>query len=117
MNNEEYIQYLQSDKWKSIAAERMKIDGYRCQACGCKGTMTNALEIHHLSYKFLGQEEKRIFQDLVTLCHSCHKNVHAMMNRVTDAGGRRGWKDNRAIPSVHVYTLWGQDRGNISDSS
>lgn len=109
MNNEEYRNYLQSDKWKAIARQRMKIDKYECVNCGSRGTPTNPLEVHHLSYKFLYNEETRIYQDLVTLCHCCHKGLHNVMNRQTDANGRRGWSDNRTIPQIHAFNVSGSE--------
>jgi 5-methylcytosine-specific restriction endonuclease McrA len=102
-----YRDYLRSDKWRDISRERMEIDEYKCVMCGCYGTKQNPLEVHHLSYKYLYQEENRVHQDLVTLCHCCHKNVHALMNRKTDTAGHRGWKDNRSIPKVHVFNMGG----------
>lgn len=108
MTNEEYTAYLQSDKWKSIAKRRMEIDGNRCVMCGSRGTTANPNEVHHLSYKYLGHEEERIYQDLVTLCHACHKQVHALMCRKT-APNKCGWKDRYDIPAVSVFTLTGRE--------
>ena len=108
MDNEKYQEYLKSDKWKALAKKRMEIDGNKCVMCGSRGTTANCLEVHHLSYKWLYQEENRIFQDLVTLCHCCHKQVHALMNRQTDPNGRHGWRDNNYIPAVSVYTISGE---------
>ena len=108
MTNTEYKEYLKSDKWHKIAEERLRIDGYRCVCCGCSGVPGNELEIHHLSYKFLGKEEYRVFEDLVTLCHRCHKNIHAVMNRQTNEEGRRGWADRQDIPTVHTFNISGK---------
>ena len=102
-----YTEYLKSDKWKKIAAARMKIDNYTCAGCGCKGTAVNPLEVHHLSYTHLYHEETRIYEDLVCVCRGCHKNLHRIMERQTNAAGRRGWKDNPRIPQVHIYNLNG----------
>lgn len=107
-NDERYKAYLKSDKWKQIAKKRMEIDGYTCQGCECKGTATNPLEIHHLSYRYIYHEESRIFEDLVSLCHSCHKTIHKVMERKTNAQGRRGWKDNPRIPTVSTFTITGE---------
>lgn len=110
MNDAEYKEYLQTEEWKRIAQKRMEIDGFRCVACGCRGTARNPLECHHLSYNYIGREESRIYQDLVTLCHVCHKNIHQIMNRVTAPNGRRGWQDRHDIPTIHVYNLSGTNR-------
>lgn len=107
MTNTEYREYLNSEKWKEIVKERMRIDEHRCVMCGSRGTTTNPLECHHLSYKYLGHEEKRIYQDLCILCHSCHKQVHNLMCRKT-APDRNGWKDRYDIPQVSVYTVSGE---------
>lgn len=108
MDNLKYREYLKSSKWKEIARKRMEIDGNRCVMCGSRGTQGNPLECHHLSYKSLYEEESRIYQDLVSLCHCCHKSVHRMMNRQTDPNGRHGWSDNNTIPEISVYTVSGE---------
>ena len=113
MDNTEYRQYLQSDKWKAIAAQRLQIDNFQCNCCGSRGTPQNPLEVHHLTYKHLYHEESRIYEDLVTLCHICHKNLHNIMNRQTDAQGRRGWADNRNIPKVHTFNISGTETEHI----
>ena len=113
--NAEYMAYLQSDEWKAKAAERLKIDKYRCQACGSRGTAKNPVEIHHMNYRSIGAEDP--FLDLVTLCRCCHQMIHCVMNRVTSADGKRGWKDEPCIPEYHVYTLSGIDRGAYNGGS
>jgi 5-methylcytosine-specific restriction endonuclease McrA len=105
MTNEEYTEYLKSPQWKRIAHRRMEIDGFKCVACESLGTANNPLEVHHLSYRYLGNEESRIYEDLVTLCHVCHKTIHNTMNRTTSPSGRRGWKDNGCIPKLVVFDL------------
>lgn len=106
-DNTRYLEYLKSDKWKAIAHERMKIDKYTCQMCGCRGTTTNPLEVHHLSYKHLYNEQNRIYEDLITLCHLDHRGIHKAMERVTNADGRQGWKSNPRIPTVHAFNING----------
>ena len=112
-NDEKYRAYLASEEWKRIATERMRIDKYMCQCCGCKGTERNALEVHHLSYSHLYKEQTRIYEDLVTLCHDCHKGMHKAMERVTAPNGRRGWKDNPRIPQVHVFNINGINNDHL----
>ena len=105
-DDEKYRKYLQSDKWRKIAKYRMQIDGYRCCMCGSCGTSSNPLECHHWSYRHLYAEENRVYEDLVTLCHICHKQIHKAMERITSPDGRRGWKDAR-IPQIHVFDISG----------
>ncbi len=105
-DDEKYRKYLQSDKWRTIARQRMEIDSYTCCMCGCQGTSANPLEVHHWSYRHLYAEENRIYEDLVTLCHCCHKQIHKAMERITSPSGRRGWKDAR-IPQIHCFNISG----------
>lgn len=100
MYYESYEQYLASPEWHRKAQERAKIDLYRCCMCGCMGTQTNPLETHHVTYRNIYKED--VNRDLVTLCSSCHRGVHRMMNRCTDpVTGKHGWKDELRV-SNHV---------------
>ena len=106
-DNKRYLEYMKSDKWRSIAKQRMEIDNHMCAGCGCKGTAVNPLEVHHLSYSHLYNESGWIYEDLVTVCHACHKNLHRILERQTNAQGRRGWKNNPRIPQIHAYNIHG----------
>ena len=108
MTDIEYEEYLQSEQWKELSRKRLEYDGYTCQMCGSRGTANNILEVHHLSYKHIGEEQNRVWEDLITLCHCCHKSVHAMMCRKT-APNRYGWKDAYYVPKVSVFTLTGKE--------
>lgn len=107
MNTTEYGDYLQSDKWKAIARKRLEIDNYTCQMCGSKGTTERPLQVHHMKYTHIGDEQQHIWTELVTLCYECHKRVHAMMCRKT-APDRYGWKNEYYVPAISVYTLTGK---------
>lgn len=113
MENKEYQEYLASDAWKRKAEQRLEIDNYQCQSCGCYGTTTNKIEVHHLSYKNIKNEN--VYTDLLSLCHCCHKNIHRAMERVTNENGRRGWLDDSRIPKIHVYTLDGTSTQYIEE--
>lgn len=102
MNNDKYLNYLNSNEWKQIANERLRIDNFKCVCCGSSGTNTNPLETHHLSYKSIYNEQNRIYEDLVTLCKSCHTNLHRIMNRKT-APNRNGWSDRKDIPTIYTF--------------
>ena len=114
MTDSEYQQYLRSDAWKQKAAERLKIDELTCQFCGSRGTQLNELQVHHMSYRSVGGNED-VYKDLVTLCRSCHKGIHAMMNRKTSAEGRHGWKDQPGVPKIHVFTMSGEGIASITE--
>ena len=80
MQSDFYKRYLRTDKWAAKKEERFEIDGYRCVMCNrpadrCK----NGLVCHHVSYQNLGKEN--VYEDLVSLCPSCHLKIHAYYNR------------------------------------
>lgn len=110
MDNTEYLRYLSSDRWRKKAGERLKIDHFRCCMCGTMGTAINDLEVHHVSYRNIYNEDP--YTDLVSLCRICHKSIHKMMERVTSPDGRRGWKSER-IPDIHVFNISGEELETI----
>lgn len=64
--------YLSSDAWDSKRKQRLAIDNYTCQGCGCK----KPLEVHHITYINIFREEMR---DLVSVCRGCHQNIHDVL--------------------------------------
>ena len=98
-SQDRYREYLKSDEWKRKRNRRIEIDGNRCQCCGCRGTMRNPLDVHHLTYHSIYHED--VDKDLVTLCRSCHQGMHSVMNRITNSEtGQRGWKDSLSVSTV-----------------
>ena len=68
MDTAEYHSYLQSPEWKSkvsLIKQRDKV----CQLTGA----TTQLEVHHITYDRLGNED---LSDLVLLSRSAHQFVH-----------------------------------------
>ena len=71
MNNDvDYNKYMKSPEWAKKRKERLELDGYKCQMCGT----TEKLEVHHIKYDTLGNEN---MDDLITLCEHCHTKVHS----------------------------------------
>lgn len=48
-------------------------DGYTCQCCRGKHK-DSKLEVHHIIYRSLGGSDEE--DNLITLCHTCHKALH-----------------------------------------
>jgi hypothetical protein len=71
-----YDEYLQSDHWKAIRSIKLEIVGGKCQLCNS----TKALNVHHRSYKHLGEEYDHI-DDLIVLCGHCHSKFHNKIQR------------------------------------
>lgn len=70
-HNITYKEYLQSEHWYDVRNRfyKSKLCKNRCEACGNRDN----LNLHHKTYKRIGQEW---LNDLVLLCHSCHKSLH-----------------------------------------
>ena len=60
-----YQAYINSEHWQT----KRKTVEQKCFVCGD----TIRLDIHHKSYKRLGNEKKK---DLIALCRTCHTAVH-----------------------------------------
>jgi 5-methylcytosine-specific restriction endonuclease McrA len=64
------VTYLASRQWKDLRIQVLKRDNFQCRKCQVANV---PFEIHHITYIRLGNEE---LSDLVTLCRSCHQQVH-----------------------------------------
>jgi hypothetical protein len=63
-----YVQHLNSKEWQIIRRSLIR----RRQRCeGCR--MTDNLQVHHGSYKHVGDER---FNELFLLCSDCHNVLH-----------------------------------------
>lgn len=63
--------YVQTNVWRELRNERLKIDHYRCQYCG---TGIN-VQVHHKRYPEIWGTES-VDDDLITLCDRCHAETH-----------------------------------------
>lgn len=64
-----YSEYLYSDEWSAIRNKALQKDNNKCLQCQSE----TALQVHHLTYENVGNET---LEELITLCTSCHKNIH-----------------------------------------
>lgn len=65
----QYNIYLQSEHWRNLRLIALKRDNYICQSC----KQEKATEVHHLTYKNLGNES---LDELISYCRVCHEKVH-----------------------------------------
>ena len=65
-----YYEYMHSEAWSKRRLEVLRRDRFRCQMCG---TAKN-LRVHHINYEHLGTDAE--LDDLITLCDTCHREVH-----------------------------------------
>lgn len=65
-----YQLHLTSPEWMDFRAEIFKQRGFKCELCKSKKN----LQLHHLTYKNLGNEQP---EDVMILCEVCHSKAHS----------------------------------------
>jgi hypothetical protein len=68
---EKYDEYLRSEDWQERRQQILSRDGRRCTKCNS----SHYLQVHHLTYARVGDEN---LDDLVTLCRKCHEKEHGI---------------------------------------
>lgn len=64
-----YNKYLSSPEWKAKRAEVLRRARGVCEGC----LNQEAVQVHHLTYKRVGNE---MLFDLVAVCNDCHNAIH-----------------------------------------
>jgi len=71
-----YAEYIRSEAWQEV---RRRFWASRLpKECYCCGREDGPKDLHHRTYKNLGNER---LMDLVPLCRDCHFTVHEMIRR------------------------------------
>jgi len=68
-----YKAYLLSNEWKQIRIDLLTIRGNKCERCNKK---SNRLQVHHLTYERIYNENQ---EDLILLCGICHQKAHGLI--------------------------------------
>lgn len=71
-----YKDYINSDEWKEKSKLFLRKNP-TCQIC----LKYRSEDVHHLTYKNLGNEQKG---DLMALCTRCHRNIHNSLPYIDD---------------------------------
>jgi 5-methylcytosine-specific restriction endonuclease McrA len=69
LRNMSYREYLHSEEWSQRSLALRKQAGWRCEICGSG----DRVQVHHRTYKRLGNERP---SDLQVLCGDCHRLAH-----------------------------------------
>ena len=67
---------LDPASYETLRQQILRRDGWRCQACG---TMAN-LEVHHQQFRSHAGHDSE--ENLITLCASCHVEMHSQRRDV-----------------------------------
>jgi 5-methylcytosine-specific restriction endonuclease McrA len=69
-NKMDYSSYLETGHWKETRYKAILRAKHRCERCGKE----SGLQVHHKTYKNLGNEQEI---DLEVLCRDCHEDEHS----------------------------------------
>lgn len=105
MTATEYQKYLRSIHWVQFRKFVLRQRGGACEECGISNVWAcmsygQPLNVHHLSYSRLGQEQP---QDVRVLCRRCHETAHGAAT-LPDMGNLF-WKFCRAFKEA-PETAW-----------
>lgn len=68
---ESYEHYLRSPHWLTFRARVLaRPQNRKCHVCG-----SSPVELHHLTYKWLGREDER---SVAVVCNTCHGELHEL---------------------------------------
>lgn len=89
-----YAEYLRSDHWRDLRNRyyESKLSS-RCYVCGSRG-----VDLHHKTYKRLGQE---YLWDLVPLCRGHHQAAHDLCGSQGDRNADLWWAARRLREQRH----------------
>jgi hypothetical protein len=74
-DEELWAAYIASPGWRKLRHDVIKERGAKCERCGG----TEELQLHHTSYRRLGNEAP---EDLLLLCEICHHREHGASENV-----------------------------------
>lgn len=89
--------------FENTKAKVLNRDNYTCQHC--KGRRKySKLEVHHIIYRSNGGSDEE--DNLITLCHTCHKGVHSKSIKLKLTGKRKGQlKHATQMNSIRIQLL------------
>lgn len=74
-----YAQQIKRPEWQKKRLEVLELHDFTCQLCGAK---EEELHVHHPFYTRGAMIWQYETSDLECLCHRCHKDVHALDERL-----------------------------------
>jgi len=89
--------------FENTKAKVLNRDNYTCQHC--KGRRKDSkLDVHHIIYRSNGGSDEE--DNLITLCHTCHKGVHSKSIKLKLTGKRKGQlKHATQMNSIRIQLL------------
>ena len=73
-----YKHYLRCKHWQEIRLKVLDRSGGKCEKCGYIPWKPGTLQVHHLTYKNVGNES---LDELIVLCPRCHMELHGIQGK------------------------------------
>lgn len=82
--DKKYGRFYNSTDWRTLSKSRLQADGYRCKHCGKIAT-----EVDHIQEIQTddGWELRLEWNNLQSLCHSCHDKKHGRFRKRRERAG------------------------------
>lgn len=75
-HTQEFDWFYQKKAWKLTRAKALARDSYLCRMCSDHGEIKAAQLVHHIIYVEEDIQKALQLDNLLSLCHSCHNNIH-----------------------------------------
>jgi 5-methylcytosine-specific restriction endonuclease McrA len=111
----DYNQYMRSREWDHIRRQVLDRANGQCEHCGERGL----LQVHHLHYESLGNED---LDDLQALCEDCHSDADIERAEETQERMREirdDWAEERWQARVRGFAraMYGPDWRDHTDEA
>ncbi len=80
-NDQQYDWFYKKPAWRKIREMALSRDDYLCQHCFDEGVFKQADLVHHIVYVENDFNKALSLENLVSLCHACHNEVHKNDNK------------------------------------
>ena len=98
--------YLASRHWRNLRASILSERGNACQKCKKK---SDKLNVHHITYKRIGNEKK---SDLLVVCENCHSKIHNKKKKKPDEA--KAIMQNKLVIAVYLELKAGKTPDRIA---
>lgn len=93
------------DNWDQKRRRVYKRDQYECQQCGSKGGNSGDTQLHAHHRTPISKGGSHEIDNLTTVCHSCHEQIHGHRIPTNQSSSDSGDDDTRAFVSFLIYII------------
>ena len=76
------MKFYKSKEWRQMRIKALQRDNYECCMCRDKGKYRKADCVHHIKEVKEYPELSLTFDNLMSLCNTCHNEVHDRLDKI-----------------------------------